>query len=444
MHRKNCVPRLVCWSVLLGVLVGGAVGAGSVAAQDAPPPSILVPINGTKKLQMSGKQLIKTVQNQDANVARVSPIQDDPTSVLLTGMMAGSTRVTLTDKDNRSEAFDVIVQLDVAFLRKVLQDTVPSANIVPIPVGSGSIILSGTVARAEDIPIVLDVARSILGGLQLTNALRVGGVQQVELCVTVALVSRTQLRQMSFEFLRTGPTNGIASTLGGVPTFTSTLGPINSTSLSSVISTAAPGNLFYGILTPQHGFFGWLEALRNESVTKILAEPKVTTISGRPASFLAGGEQAIPVPAGLGQVGVQFEEFGTRLNVLPIVLGNGKIHLEVEPEESDLNAALGTSIAGTTVPGRTVQRVHTTVELETGQTFAIGGLVQHKINGQHNDQGADHRRPAVHWRAVPWRGVHRRGRRVAHPGHAAPGRSAGVQSIAEVFPRPGNAQPRRF
>jgi pilus assembly protein CpaC len=381
MHRKNCVPRFMCWTVLLGVLVGGAVGAGSVAAQDSPPPSLLVPINGTKKLQMSGKQLIKTVQNQDPNVARVSPIPDEPTAVLVTGMMAGSTRVTLTDKDNRSESFDVIVQLDVAFLRKVLQDTVPSANIIPVPVGTGSIILSGTVAKPEDIPIVLDVARSILGGIQLTNALRVGGVQQVELCVTVALVSRTTMRQMSFEFLRTGPNNGISSTLGGVPTFTSTLGPINATALNSVISTAAPGNLFYGILTPQHGFFGWLEALRTESVTKILAEPKVTTISGRPASFLSGGEQAIPVPAGLGQVGVQFEEFGTRLNVLPIVLGNGKIHLEVEPEESDLSAGFGTSIAGTTVPGRTVQRVHTTVELETGQTFAIGGLVQHKING---------------------------------------------------------------
>ena len=62
------------------------------------------------------------------------------------------------------------------------------------------------------------------------------------------------------------------------------------------------------------------------------------TLSGRPASFLVGGEQAVPVPAGLGQVGVQFEEFGTRLNFLPIVLGNGKIHLEVEPEVSDLDA----------------------------------------------------------------------------------------------------------
>ena len=105
------------------------------------------------------------------------------------------------------------------------------------------------------------------------------------------------------------------------------------------------------------------------------------TKSGQPASFLAGGEQAVPVPAGLGQVGVQFEEFGTRLNFLPIVLGNGRIHLEVEPEVSALDAGSGVTIAGATVPGRITQRVHTTVEMETGQTFVIGGLIQKTLDG---------------------------------------------------------------
>src|SRR5262249_56911017 len=97
--------------------------------------------------------------------------------------------------------------------------------------------------------------------------------------------------------------------------------------------------------------------------------------------FLDGGEQAIPVPAGLGQVGVQFEEFGTRLSFVPIVIGDGRIRLEVEPEVSNLDPAAGTTIQGTTVPGRTTQRVHTTVELEDGQTFVIGGLIQNTARG---------------------------------------------------------------
>src|SRR5262249_12013650 len=97
--------------------------------------------------------------------------------------------------------------------------------------------------------------------------------------------------------------------------------------------------------------------------------------------FLDGGEQAIPVPAGLGQVGVQFEEFGTRLSFVPIVIGDGRIRLEVEPEVSNLDPAAGTTIQGTTVPGRATQRVHTTVELEDGQTFVLGGLIQNTIRG---------------------------------------------------------------
>jgi pilus assembly protein CpaC len=90
------------------------------------------------------------------------------------------------------------------------------------------------------------------------------------------------------------------------------------------------------------------------------------------------------VPTGLGQVGVQFEEFGTRLNFLPIVLGNGRIHLEVEPEVSALDANAGVSIAGASVAGRATQRVHTTVELESGQTFVIGGLIQKTVSGSTN------------------------------------------------------------
>ncbi|HZT79648.1 MAG TPA: hypothetical protein VFA26_05490, partial [Gemmataceae bacterium] len=142
-----------------------------------------------------------------------------------------------------------------------------------------------------------------------------------------------------------------------------------------------PTNILVGVLNTNSGFLAFLQALRQESVLKLLAEPRLVTLSGRPASFLSGGEQAVPVPAGLGQVGVQFEEFGTRLNFLPIVKGDGRIYLEVEPEVSFLNAANGTVIQGTVVPGRTTQRVHTSIELEDGQTFVIGGLIQNTVNG---------------------------------------------------------------
>ncbi len=212
------------------------------------------------------------------------------------------------------------------------------------------------------------------------------GDQQVQLCVTVAQVSRSELRSMTFDFLTDSKNFFFGSTIGGAVAQPPLVGigssNLNVTGLGGQVLSGVPGsnsNLLFGVIHNRWGFLGFLQALRTEGVVKSLNEPTVTTISGRPASFLVGGEQAVPVPAGLGQVGIQFEEFGTRLNVVPIVLGNGKIRLEIEPEVSQLSAADGTSIDGVVVPGRTTTRINTTVELEDGQTFVLGGLVQKQV-----------------------------------------------------------------
>jgi pilus assembly protein CpaC len=128
-------------------------------------------------------------------------------------------------------------------------------------------------------------------------------------------------------------------------------------------------------------FYGLLQALKDDNLAKILAEPRLVTLSGRSATLLSGGQQAIPQTAGLGSISVTFEPFGTQLSVLPIVLGNGKIHLDISPEISNIDPSVGTSIQGTVVPGRNTQSVHTTVEIEDGQTLAIGGLIQNTVTG---------------------------------------------------------------
>jgi pilus assembly protein CpaC len=127
----------------------------------------------------------------------------------------------------------------------------------------------------------------------------------------------------------------------------------------------------------------FIQALRQERLAKLLAEPRLVTLSGRPATFLSGGQQAVPeVTAsgvGGGTVGTRFEPFGTQLTFLPIVYGNGKIYLEVEPTISTLNAANGFAIGGVIVQGRNEQRVRTSITMEPGQTFAIGGLIQTEV-----------------------------------------------------------------
>jgi pilus assembly protein CpaC len=211
---------------------------------------------------------------------------------------------------------------------------------------------------------------------------------QVQLCVVVARVSRSDLRRMAFDFLLSDHKFFLASTGSGAaaPTFLpggggSVLGTFGNIVPVNGSPNGAATNIITGVLSKNFGFVAFLQALRDENLVKLLAEPRLVTLSGRQASFLDGGEQAIPVPAGLGQVGVQFEEFGTRLSFVPIVLGDGRIRMEVEPEVSNLDQAAGTTIQGTTVPGRATQRVHTTVELEDGQTFVIGGLIQNIQRG---------------------------------------------------------------
>jgi pilus assembly protein CpaC len=295
--------------------------------------------------------------------------------------------VTLTDEDDKTTDFDVVVQFDVEYLKSVLKRAVPTANVAPIPAANNTVILTGTVARQEDIEVIMKAAQSVmLGPDRVVNALRVPGVMQVQLCCVVARVSRSDFRRMDFNFLLSSKKFFLSSTVGeaAVTPFTqggSLLGTFGNVTPVTGSPNGGTVNIITGVISKNFAFFAFLQALRDENVVKLLAEPRLVTLSGRQASFLDGGEQAIPVPAGLGQVGVQFEEFGTRLSFVPIVLGDGRIRLEVEPEVSNLDPAAGTTIQGTTVPGRATQRVHTTVELEDGQTFVIGGLIQNTIRG---------------------------------------------------------------
>jgi pilus assembly protein CpaC len=388
MHRKTSVPRRVYWKALIGLLVGSLL-VGRAAAQEAPMAKVkglVVPINGTKTVQTAAKQNLKTVTNSDPSVARVTANSEDPTQILITGVKPGLTRVTLIDVKNNQEVYEVTVQTSVEHLQNLLKRVAPTANLTLVPTSENSVVIGGTAGGAEQISTIVDTARSV--GLNVINNMRLGDVMQVQLCVVVAQVSRDEFRRMAFNFLADGKHTFFGSTVGQAVASPALVGVGSATLTVNGVLAGIPGtpngsntNLLFGVLNNDSGFLAFLQALRDDNVVKLLAEPKVVTMSGRPASFLSGGEQAIPVPAGLGQVGVQFEEFGTRLNFLPIVLANGKIHLEVEPEVSNLNPAFGTSISGTVVPGRDTQRVHTTVELEDGQTFAIGGLIQRNIIG---------------------------------------------------------------
>ncbi len=395
-HPSALAARLRRWGAAFALFLG-LLPLRPAQGQPAPTPtasapasSVIVSVNASEPRKMSTGKRIKTVNVSDPRIVRVVA-GPTPDVVFIAGQAPGIATVALTDESTPpvTDRFEVVVvAFDIQQLRNVLRRAVPTANISPIPAGNNGVILAGTTDRAEDVPLALQAAQSVVGGVQIINALRVGGVQQVQLDVVVAQVSRSELRTMAFDFLLSDANFFLGSTVGSSVVNPPLVG-LNSTFLSAQgIVAGQPGtpnglptNFFFGFLDPNSGFIGFLQALRSEGVLKLLAEPRLVAQSGRQASFLSGGEQAIPVPAGLGQIGVQFEEFGTRLNFVPIVLGNGRIHLEVEPEVSFLDPASGTNIQGTVVPGRSTQRVRTTVEMESGQTFVIGGLIQHTVTG---------------------------------------------------------------
>ena len=331
---------------------------------------------------------------------------------------------------------------DLDYLKKVITNAVPNSNIQIIPVTKDAVILSGYVSRAEDISMILSIASNIVDptlfdGLsqssttqtnnsgqtnptnnapgnmntdsnaaansqaaqsaprtsqKVINALRVAGVQQVQLDVVVAQVSRTEFRQLGFDFLSSRSSSFIGSTLSNLtapPTnlgLTSGAGGMQGATLAAngFVASATGANVPFGILNSNSGFLGFLNALRIERASKLLAEPKLVTSSGKKATFLVGGEQAvISATSGVNGPGVAFVQIGTRLDFLPVVLGNGKIQLTVNPSIKSVNNSLG--IANPSGPGRTPgfddKQVEATVEMETGQTFVIGGLIQNETRG---------------------------------------------------------------
>ncbi|MFM9272140.1 type II and III secretion system protein family protein [Halomonas elongata] len=151
---------------------------------------------------------------------------------------------------------------------------------------------------------------------------------------------------------------------------------INNGSFSLGIFPGSMANASFGTVgSGVDGVDGLLQALQQNDLLQILAEPNITAVTGETASFLAGGEIPIPVPAGNELVGIEYKQFGVSLLFTPTLLPNERISLEVRPEVSSLTSS-GVEIGGTSVPGLQVRRADTVVEVGSGQTFAIAGLFQ--------------------------------------------------------------------
>ena len=265
-------------------------------------------------------------------------------------------------------------------LKETIHKILPEEkNIRVIPTGE-SITLTGTVSSTSNLSQVLALAESYYPK-KVNNLLEVGGVQQVMLEVRVAEMSRTLLKRLGFNFayVSDSGSNFGVSMLNSLTGIGSTIGVTGSPGSFGVSSGL---NAVFRFASAGATWTTFIDALKEEGLLKVMAEPTLITMSGKTANFLAGGEFPIPVPqpSGVGTtITIDYKPFGVGLNFTPVVLSNKKISMQVAPEVSDLDFTNAIQISGFVVPAITTRRVSTTVELPDGQSFAIAGLLRDNV-----------------------------------------------------------------
>ncbi|GAC1342033.1 MAG: pilus assembly protein N-terminal domain-containing protein [Isosphaeraceae bacterium] len=387
----------------------------------------IVRVKSDVKTVIVGKSMVANVRWIDENEPRKPGA---PRLLEIYSQYWGDTTLTLFDSDENASVYLLRVSLDTQGLQKRISRLFPGATVRIRQVGP-QLILEGQVPDSKTMADVITVVQgelrvtglantgSLAGslgygnqgssgggmgggaasgggnnstsnfnsappggitntqsaqpGLILVNRVYVPGPRQVMLKVKIAELNRTAIRQLGVNFQRITNGNLYVNSIGNV---------------GSSIGGLVPGNSsLFGVFDAGK-FSLFINALRQNNLAKILAEPNLVTLDGQPARFLAGGQFPFPVPqsssipGGTAVVTVQFQNFGTFLTVLPHILANDTIRLDIEPSFSQLNFASGTTVNGGPVPAIDQRSAHTIVELREGQTLAIAGLIQTTTNGQ--------------------------------------------------------------
>ena len=342
-----------------------------------------------KSLLINTTERLKRVSVTDPAVADALVVT--PTQILVNGLAPGEVSLLIWDEVERSQSFDLRVDVDITAASEEMHRLFPEEQINVTPSRS-AIVLSGHVTT-EDVSKHAGALASAYSK-NVVNVLTFGpvGAEEVLLEVKFAEVDRTALTQMGVNVFSTGAGNTIGTVttgqFGGIAE-----GPINNTTNSNGTGTASGTTTISNLLNvfffnPQIHLGGVIQALQSRNLLEILAEPNLVAINGKEASFLAGGEFPFPVAqqnaSGIATVTIQFREFGVRLKFTPVIQPNGNIHLHVAPEVSTLDYADAVTVSGTTVPAISTRKAETEFELQDGQSFVIAGLMDNRVTNVGN------------------------------------------------------------
>ena len=302
-----------------------------------------------------------------------------PREVVVNGKAPGETSLIVWQQGGNRLFFDVMVQRHDIHLEAARQQLLrePGTKGATITQEGDAVYVNGTVDDLTSADRAMAIAGT-LGNGKPVNLWRVNVPPtdaQIVLKVRFADIDRTALQQLGANFFSTGTGNTVGRTSTGQFQAASPNTVAKGQQTPFTLSDALNVFLFRTDLN----LGATIKALQQKTALEILAEPNVLAINGRPASFLAGGEFPYPTlqggAAGVGQITIQFREFGVRLNFVPVVTPRGTIRLAVTPEVSSLDYANGLVFQGYTIPALNTRRVQTEIELEDGQSFAIAGLL---------------------------------------------------------------------
>lgn len=291
-----------------------------------------------------------------------------PTQIYLTGKAVGVTNLTLWNESGKMMGmYDVVIAPDMSRLKENLHKALPEEKGILVTTSHDHITLSGTASSANSLSRALNIAEAY-APKKVINSMQVGGVQQVMLEVRVAEMNRELIRRLGINFAFVAPDSFGISLLGQL------------TQLSGFTQLASSTvNGIFGFNSGSTSWTGFVDALKEENLLKVLAKPNLVALNGQEAAFLAGGEFPIPVPQAFGLVTIQFKKFGVGLVFTPNVLNSKHISLNVAPEVSELDFQNALRTQGFTVPAISTRRAATTIELADGQSFAIGGLMRDNV-----------------------------------------------------------------
>jgi pilus assembly protein CpaC len=300
------------------------------------------------------------------------------------GVTVGQTSIFFFDADGKQIAgFDIAVTRDLNGVRAALKQSLPDSDIHIEGVGADGVMLSGMAASAAESQQAFDIAARLVGGeTKVVNGLAIRGRDQVLLKVYFAEVRRDIIKQLGID-------------LSGSLNYGTAVVNFNNTNPFSVTGQPITDSFIRGNFPSVNVT---LRAMERAGVLRTLAEPNLTAISGETATFVAGGE--FPIPNGLScdttrsppicQPQITFKKFGVSLVFTPVVLGEGRISLKVMTEVSDLSTENAMTIAVTgsgnlTVPSIQTRRADTVVEIPSGGSLAMAGMIQEQtkqaING---------------------------------------------------------------